>query len=73
MRKIMRYIVTMIILALFTVQIVFANGGPSFEQLYEQSHKKKQVVELIDQSNKDVDKQEICFRAKGKTIEQVPC
>lgn len=71
----MKYIVTMISLLVFTVPMAFATGGgPSFDQLYEQSHKGKRVVALIDQSNKDAANQRICLTniAQNK-VEKKPC
>ena len=70
----MRYVVTMIILLAFMTPMAFANGGPSFEQLYDNSHKGKRVVELIDQSNRDGEKGKICFTNVGQNkVEKKPC
>ena len=63
----MRYVVTMIILLAFMTPMAFANGGPSFEQLYENSHKGKRVVELIDQSNRDGEKGKFALQMLDKT------
>jgi hypothetical protein len=40
-----------------TTQFAMANGGPSFDQLYQASHQGKPVIKLIDQSSNKKQKQ----------------
>ena len=70
----MKYLITMITLLVFTLPMAFASGGPSFEQLYEQTYKEKQVVQKIDKSIKQGDKLKICLKnvAQNK-VETKPC
>lgn len=68
-----RYIVTMIVLLVFSVPISFANGGPDFKQLYKGTVQNKSAVELIDQSAKKI-KQKFCLVNVGQNkVEKKPC
>lgn len=59
----------------FTIPLAIANGGPSFEQLYKDSHgnQEKPKVELIDQANKGVEKKICLINVAQNKVKQIPC
>ena len=69
----MKYLATMILLIVFSTPLVFASGGPTFDQLHSDVQKGKKVIKLIDPSSKEQSKPKICSRNQGTTIKHVPC
>ena len=69
----MKFFVPVTMLLVFSISTAFANGGPSFDQLHNQTKQAKRVVQLIDPSSKGNVKSKICIRNLGTTIKQVPC
>ena len=69
----MKYITVAIIMFIFTMPLAMANSNPSLEQLAKATHQGKTVVELIDKSTKNAEKQ-ICFTNIGKgKVKEMSC
>lgn len=70
----MRYFMAIIALLIFTAPNVFANGGLSFDQLYDHDQKQKSSVKLISQSAKNSDEIKICLvNVAQNKVEKRPC